>query len=447
MDEFRETGGMTLDTFADLCDILDSIDLSTLFDIGAIDQYLGALENLELGFDATNGSITANAQAMQSLEDIQELATQAKLKQTAQSLEADKASLQSQIYAVEAEIAANQALIEWLKTQTTTSVKLDDIKAQGQIAYSDTMNQAVELTALQYQDMTSASSTWAEASITNAAKVGDAIKAAMTGNLGSGNMKTYLQGLVKEMDWSATGSAGQLEILAGKDGQVDVEAAIASLESYNQKGQNTIASLRAQMKSIESMQNLLTKMSESDLSRLGLGEVDSVEIEKYLGQLQEIYNTLRKIEGVEARLNNLEDYSNIARGSAKATYLKEQIGLSQDLVGLNKELLAQQKYMENTEQAAIKNSPVGDVFSFDEFGNIIIDYEKYNKLQDETIDGMQSEKELADALYEEYQSLNPEKDIKQIIIEVNIGLDKDFYTDIKVCKIKRAQRRLLRFRR
>lgn len=406
MDEFRETGGMTLDTFADLCDILDSIDLSTLFDIGAIDQYLGALENLELGFDATNGSITANAQAMQSLEDIQELATQAKLKQTAQSLEADKASLQSQIYAVEAEIAANQALIEWLKTQTTTSVKLDDIKAQGQIAYSDTMNQAVELTALQYQDMTSASSTWAEASITNAAKVGDAIKAAMTGNLGSGNMKTYLQGLVKEMDWSATGSAGQLEILAGKDGQVDVEAAIASLETYNQKGQNTIASLRAQMKSIESMQNLLTKMSESDLSRLGLGEVDSVEIEKYLGQLQEIYNTLRKIEGVEARLNNLEDYSNIARGSAKATYLKEQIGLSQDLVGLNKELLAQQKYMENTEQAAIKNSPVGDVFSFDEFGNIIIDYEKYNKLQDETIDGMQSEKELADALYEEYQSLH-----------------------------------------
>ena len=406
MDEFRETGGMTLDTFADLCDILDSIDLSTLFDIGAIDQYLGALENLELGFDATNGSITANAQAMQSLEDIQELATQAKLKQTAQSLEADKASLQSQIYAVEAEIAANQALIEWLKTQTTTSVKLDDIKAQGQIAYSDTMNQAVELTALQYQDMTSASSTWAEASITNAAKVGDAIKAAMTGNLGSGNMKTYLQGLVKEMDWSATGSAGQLEILAGKDGQVDVEAAIASLETYNQKGQNTIASLRAQMKSIESMQNLLTKMSESDLSRLGLGEVDSVEIEKYLGQLQEIYNTLRKIEGVEARLNNLADYADIARGEAKATYLKEQIGLSQDLVGLNKELLAQQKYMENTEQAAIKNSPVGDVFSFDKFGNIIIDYEKYNELQDDTIDGMQSEKELADALYEEYQSLH-----------------------------------------
>ena len=33
--------------------------------------------------------------------------------------------------------------------------------------------------------------------------------------------------------------------------------------------------------------------------------------------------------------------------------------------------------------------------------------------------------------YQDYEILNPEKDIKQIIIEVNIGLDKDFYTDIK----------------
>lgn len=403
MEEFRENGGFTLETFADLCDILDSIDLATVFDTGMMDKYLGALENLELGFDAATGVITANGAALQSLEDIQEVATQAKLKQTAQSLEADKASLQSQIYAVEAEIAANQALIEWLKGQTKAEIDLDKIKEQGQVAYTDTMGQAAVLTAQQYQSMTSASSAWAESSITNAAKVGDAIKAAMTGNLGSGNLSTYLKGLISEMKWEDTGSAGQLELLTDKEGYVNREKAIAALEEYNKKGQNTINNLRAQMKSIEQMQNLLNKMSESDLSNLGL---DPEEIEEYLGKLQEIYNILRKIEGVEARINHLQSYGDIARGSARATFLKEEIALSQDLVDLNKERLAQQKFMENTEQQAILNSPVGDVFSFDEFGNIIIDYEKYNALQDETIDGQQSLKELADNLYEEYEDLH-----------------------------------------
>ena len=86
-------------------------------------------------------------------------------------------------------------------------------------------------------------------------------------------------------------------------------------------------------------------------------------LEKYIGQLEEIYNILRKIEGVEARLNNLEDYSDLAHGRDKAKYLQEEIDMTEELVGLNKDLLAAQKYMENTEQQAILNSPVGDVFS------------------------------------------------------------------------------------
>lgn len=158
MEEFRENGAISLDTFADLCDVLDGLDMATIFDTGMMDRYLGALDNLKLGFDETSGAITANAESMQTLEDIQELATQAKLAQTAASLEADKASLQSQIFAVEAEIEANKALIEWLKTQGDVEISLDTIKQQGQVAYSQTMQQAVVLTGQQYQDMTQASS-------------------------------------------------------------------------------------------------------------------------------------------------------------------------------------------------------------------------------------------------------------------------------------------------
>lgn len=187
---------------------------------------------------------------------------------------------------------------------------------------------------------------------------------------------------------------------------VNAKAAIASLEGYNEKGYNTISALEAKMKSINSMQGLLNDMSTKGLGRLGLGKEDAAEIDKYIGKLQEIYNILRQIEGIEARISNLEDYSDIAHGQAKAAYLAEQVDLTQQLVAKNEELLAAQKYMENTEQAAIKGSPVGDVFDFDEFGNIIIDYEKYTALQDESIDGQETLKELADELYDEYQNLH-----------------------------------------
>ncbi len=187
---------------------------------------------------------------------------------------------------------------------------------------------------------------------------------------------------------------------------INAKTAIDALEDYNEKGYNTIAALEAKMKSLTSMQGLLNDMSTKGLSRLGLGKEAAAEIDKYIGKLQEIYNILRQIEGIEARISNLEDYSDIAHGQAKAAYLAEQIDLTQQLVAKNEDLLAAQKYMENTEQAAIKGSPVGDVFDFDEFGNIIIDYEKYIALQDESADGQETLKELADELYDEYQNLH-----------------------------------------
>ena len=444
MEEFRETGGLSLDTFGDLCDVLDNIDLAQVFDLGAMNKYLAALDNLELGFDATTGAITMNAGAMQSLEDIQELAAQAKLKQTAQSLEADKASLQSQIYMVEAEIAANQSLIEWLANQGDVEIELETIKKQAQVRYGKTLEQATLLTGKQYQDMTTASSTWATASITNAAKVGDAIKAAMTGNLGTANLSAYLKGIIKDMKWSSTGGAGTLEIMA-EDGKVNATKAIEALKAYNAKGQNTISGLLAQMKGIEQMQLLLRKMSNSDLSKLGTKD-DKDEIEKYIGQLEEIYNTLRKIEGIQARINNLEDYRGFARGQLAADYLQEQVTITEELFGLNKKLLAQQKYMENTEQQAILGSPVGHVFSFDDFGNIIIDYKKYTALQDESIDGQQTLKELADELYDEYQnlhettldyyedlisSLESSIDLQQELVDTYVDLEKNLADAVK----------------
>ena len=406
IEEFNDAGGFTLETFADLCDILDGIDLASVFDTGKMENYIAALDNLELGFDAATGTITANGDALKSLQDIQMIATQAKLEQTAQSLEADKAALQSQIYGVEAEIAANNALIEHLRTCSDAELAIDKVKEKGQVLYNNTMQQAATLTAQQYQRMTEDSNSWATAGITNAAKLGDAIKAAMTGNLGTGNLTEYLNGLVSEIKYSSTGSAGVLEMSVDDSGKVDRDKAIAALQEYNAKGLNTISELRSRMKGIEQMQGLLRTMSNSDLSKLGTDGGDAKELEKYIGQLKEIYNILNRIQLLEHRLSTLDAYAEVAQGEQYGKLLRERLDYNEQLLDQYEFLVSEQKQFTNGYKDFIGSvEGLEGVFDFDEFGQIIINWDKYNALQDEAIEGEVSLKEKADDVYETYTEM------------------------------------------
>ena len=85
--------------------------------------------------------------------------------------------------------------------------------------------------------------------------------------------------------------------------------------------------------------------------------------------------------------------------------MAERLRLSKQTAQLRHQELLEQKNLLKSEQSAITGSMVGNVFSFGSNGEIIIDYEKYRKLQDQTIDGEQSLKELADNLYDEYKNL------------------------------------------
>ena len=407
MEEFNEAGGLSLDTFTDLCDVLDSMDLSAIFDTGKMDQYIAALDQLKLGFDESTGTITANGAALQSLQDIQQAATQAKLQQTAQSLEADKAALQAQIYGIEAEIAANNLLIEYLGKQGDARIDIDTIAAQGQVNYNNTMQQAATQTAGLYQDMTAQSSAWATAAITNAASVGDAIKKAMAGELGTANLSAYLSDLVSNMQYKSTGSYAQLDVLKGSDGKVKASDAVAALQAYNSKGQNTINELYSQMKAIESMQGLLNTMSTADLSKLGTsGSGDSKDVEKYIGQLKEIYNILNRIQLLEHRLSTLDSYADIAQGEEYGRLLRERLDYNGQLVDQYEFLVSEQKAFTNGYKDFIGSvEGLEGVFDFDQFGQIIINWDKYNALQDEAIEGEVSLKEKADDVYDTYTSM------------------------------------------
>ena len=406
LQEFNETGGMTLDTFMELADLMDGLDMESLFRTGMVEEYIAALDQLNLGFDASTGYITAEGGAMNDLQTIQEALAKAQIMATIAKLENSKASLQAELDMVEVEKQGTDAAIAFLEKQGEGTIALDAIQKEANTAYLEGMNNAMKGSLASYRNMLKNNAEWAEASIRNAGKVGDAINKAMTGNLTEGELRDMLNNIYQEAEWEGVNASGIDELVRDEDekGKVDIKSALAKLKEYRTQLDNNSNAILVKIKGLDTLIAGLYEMSQKDLSKLGAEK--TAEMEKYIGELQEIYNLLRKIEGVEARLDNLEDYNDFSRGDNKAAYLKEQIGLQQELFELNKDLLAQQKYMENTEQQAILGSPVGDVFSFDEFGNIIIDYEKYNALQDEAADGQQTLKELADELYEEYQDLH-----------------------------------------
>ena len=72
--EFNDNSGMTLDTFMELADIIDSMDLNAIgqMDPSAVQDYIDAIHNLNLAYDENNGYITMNGDSLQTLQDIQE---------------------------------------------------------------------------------------------------------------------------------------------------------------------------------------------------------------------------------------------------------------------------------------------------------------------------------------------------------------------------------------
>lgn len=109
---------------------------------------------------------------------------------------------------------------------------------------------------------------------------------------------------------------------------------------------------------------------------------------------------------LEHRLSTLNSYADVAKG---ATYG----GLLQNRLSYNKQLLDQYEFLTN-EQKQFTNgykdfiNSVGGlqgVFDFDKYGQIIINWEKYNSLQSESVDGITTMKQKADDVYERYTSM------------------------------------------
>lgn len=419
MDEFKESGSMSLDSFMDLAGILDSIDISSLGGLENgpqyVDNLISALSNLDLAFDANNGQITANAESMQDLETIQEAVTKSKLYSMIATLKASKATTETEMAYVDAQIAAAQSVLELLKAKSDTTIQYDDIQNAANQSMSQSLEASLQSISENYQNDVANNTTWKTAIMTNLADVSSAWNAYYTamkdGSVDTDELYKKAKSTVTGKDWEGFNSSSGIDwsqytskgVASSQNAQLQ-----SQVSSYIDKLNNTKAKYAKTLAVTDTEINLLTDMANSDLSKFGTSGDKSKSVEAYIGKLKEIYNLLNKIETEEHRLSTLETYNDVAKGKDYASYLQQRIDMSNDLMDNYEKLVKAQKSVVQSEKEMINNSPVGGVFSFDQYDTIVIDYEKYIALQDEAADGQETLKQLADELYDEYTSLYSE---------------------------------------
>lgn len=462
VSEFNENGGMTLDTFIELADIIDGINLDALgeMDPGAVQDYIDAIHNLNLAYDENNGYITMNGDSLQTLQDIQELQVKSKLAGMIADLKASRATTETQLAYIDAQILATQAAMDEANVASGVTVTADQIKGAADEEYAQVFDELMngpDGIVSGYENDVTNQGKWTTAILNNISTVADAWSKYFTGvrNQSIGDLqsvkdkaKTILDG--SDMKWEGSGNFSGIDwnkyktITGGSTEQAEL---LEKLGAYKASLENTRKSYQATLDLTNKQISMLEGMYNSDLSKLGqAGKGKAEELDQYISKLKEIYNILNRIQNLEHRLSTLDAYSNVAEGEQYGKYLRQRIGLNEELLDQYEFLVTEQKKFTNGYKDFIESSAVADVFDFDEFGQIIINFEKYNKLQDTAKDGEKSLKEQADELYETYTGMYDELqgyfdkyiayleqtiDLNQEMVDAYVDIEKEAANAIK----------------
>lgn len=420
--DFNENGAMTLDTFMDLADIIDSIDLDSLgkMDPTAVQDYINAIHDLNLAYDENNGYITMNGDSLKSLQDIQELQTKSKLAGMIADLKASRATTETQIAYIDAQIAATDAAIEAASISAGQTVDVDTIKAKADSEYNQVFNELMtgpNGIATTYENDVNNQGKWSTAILKNIGTVADAWSKYFTGVKNQSitdleSIKDKANNILngEEVKWEGGNNSSGIDwdkystISGGSKEQTEL---LGKLNSYKERLENSKKSYQATLDLTNQEISLLENMYNSDLSKLGrAGKERSEQLEKYIGQLKEIYNILNRIQLLEHRLSTLDSYSEVAVGERYGQLLAERVDYNEQLLDQYEFLTKEQKQFTNGYKDFIQSvDGLQGVFDFDKFGQIIINWDKYNSLQDEAIKGETTLKEKADDVYETYTSM------------------------------------------
>ena len=421
--EFNDEGAISLDTFMDLADILDNMDIEALgkMDGGTeyIDNMIDALHNLDLAYDANNGMITMNGDALNNLRTIQEAQTKAKIASMIADLKASKASTETEIAYIDAQIEGARAVLTTLEGKGNGQVKYAEVTEKANQAVEASMNESLSNILTNYQNDVNNNNTWKTTIIDNLADVSKAWNAYYTAvRNGTANVdELYNTAMSKTKgSWSGFDSNsgidwGKYTRGSGADKVIsDVSGLRAQLNDYITKLENTKAKYYKTLEVTNAEIGMLESLYNSDLSKLGAGKDSGSSkedrIKTYIGQLKEIYNILNRIAMLEHRLSTLDTYAEVSQGEKYGELLQERLSYNEELMNQYEFLVSEQKQFTNGYKDFI-NSVDGlqGVFDFDKYGQIIINWEKYINLQDQAADGEVTLKQKADDVYNTYTEM------------------------------------------
>lgn len=428
LKELNENGAITNETFDDLAHTLDTLSLEDIFAsfddadeaIAYINNLVDAIDNLDTAYDINTGYVDVNKDSLELLQDAQERAAKGKIKAMINELAASRASAASNVALIDAQIAAIDAMIGYVQASGENTIDTNKMMDEANKEYTDNFNKEMSNVESAYKKIAGDSATWAEATLQNLSVVTEAWskywKAVKGDAEGAGQLKASATELTKgyftgdgfKLDSgidltkynNIKGNSSQAQELLGK-----LEGYKSKLEGSRAKYAQTVAIYDAQLSYLNSLYN-------SDLGNFGTGgkgksgSEKKKEIQQYIGQLKEIYNILNRIEVLEHRLSTLDAYADIAQGAKYGDLLGDRLSYNKELLNQYEFLTSEQKKFTNGYKDFIGSvQGLEGVFSFDKYGQIIINWEKYNALQDKSIDGETTLKEKADDVYERYTSM------------------------------------------
>lgn len=388
--------GIDLSQWQSFTTIFDDIDFSA-FDSSQLQDYTNALNTLAGGLTVVNGKLYANADATKTIADLEGMAAEAQLQKTRNELESAKATLEVKNDVIAAEIATIDAKIATIQpNQDAEAAKVKATDAWAN-ASASAMNYLDDVNAQLTENM---AANWDNALVHMLDNFGKMINEVKNGNFDASKLSKDFTAQRKEFEKSLSYDSFMKEI-----GDMDLEQLQALRNSLKQAyDQNSaqIGNINLKLAGLKLGLNTTLDGTGSSADRA------SEKLETYIGKLREVYNIMNQIERMEHRLTVLDSYFEVSNGAEKAQYWQERLRYTTQLKDQYEALVTMEKQYVNGFRDYIETTSVADVFSFDEFGQIIIDFEKYNKLSNVAIGDGKSQLEIADELYDKYKELYDE---------------------------------------
>ena len=368
MKSLREEGGMSIEQFGDLMGMLD--DLGSTFantgDLANLQNLTNAIDQMDFAIDASTSTIKINGEAMESLGDIEQTLTEVKI-------EAARAELRRRQTELEAQRAGLVAYSKILAAELQSAGEEQDTKEELLGEYKNMLDRENKLMA---DDLDRKADYYI--ALQN-------MKKADIDNLGADKIKSIKDKATTESKLKVklhTGSGKQITSNAGKQ-----------LNTVLQE----ISILDNQIANLKKMQELWKKMKKVDWSKWGSGSKSgaSKAAKEYEAQLNKIAELLTHIEQEEAKINTLEKLRAMQIGRANVKNLLEEIKLTEHLQEDYVKKYNLEKQAALKARSAIQNA-YGKIISFNEDGSYKLNEAKYNKLNNE-------QKEALDTLVEGYK--------------------------------------------